>query len=185
MHIWRNTSSALSHSSSQLNSPDGWQFRSLDFQIIRLLLHLKFSENQGNGVPWVCQDGPLTLPTAAKATSTSTSTSARGVTAREIKAGDEPAGAPQGATARVLRCQSPKKKAEWEEQTHGLWVISVDITQKVQHGGESGFRHKTSVPVPSDEYNVCQVQYLQLIPQQLRIAHMKSMPKRLLMAKSI
>lgn len=98
----------LSHSSSQLNSPDGWQFRSLYFQIIRLLLHLKFCENQGDGVPRICQDGPLTLPTAAQASSTTTSASARGFTAGEIEAGDEPAGAPQGASACVLRCQSPR-----------------------------------------------------------------------------
>lgn len=113
MLIWWNTSTTHPHSSSQLNSPDGWRFRSLNFQIIRLFLHLKFSENQGDGVPWICQDGPLTLPTAAQASSTSTSASARGVTAGDIEAGDEPAGAPQGATARVLRCQSPKRKAGW------------------------------------------------------------------------
>lgn len=108
-----NTSTTRSHSSSQLNSPDGWQFRSLNFQIIRLLLHLKFSENQGDGVPRICQNGPLTLPTAAKASSTFTSASTGGVTAGDVEAGYEPAGAPQGAAARVLRCQSPKRKAEW------------------------------------------------------------------------
>lgn len=101
------------HSSFQLNLPNGWWFRSLYFQIIRLLLHLKFSEHQGDGVPGICQDGPLALPTAAQTSSTSNSASTRGVTAGEIKAGDESTGAPQGATTRVLRCQSPKRKAGW------------------------------------------------------------------------
>lgn len=98
------------HSSSQLHSPDGWQFRSFHFQIICLLLHLKFCKHQGDGVPRICQDGPLTLPAAAQASSTSTSSGTRGVTTGEIKAGNEPTGAPQGATTRVLRCQSPKRK---------------------------------------------------------------------------
>lgn len=95
---------------SQLNSPDGWWLRSFDFQIIRLLLHLKFCEHQGDGVPRVRQDGPLTLPTAPQASSPSASASTRRVTAGEIKAGNEPAGAPQGAATRVLRCQSPKRE---------------------------------------------------------------------------
>lgn len=96
----------------QFNLPDCWRFRSLHFQIIRLFLHLKFSENEGDGVPWICQDGPLTLATRAQASGTSTCASAGGLTAREIKAGNEPTGSPQGAATCVLRCQSPKSTAE-------------------------------------------------------------------------
>lgn len=142
MLFWLNTSTPQPYFSSQIYSPDGWRFRSLYFQIIRLLLHLKFSEHQGDGVPRISQDGPLTLPTAAQAASTSTSTSARGVTAGDIEAGDEPTGAPQGATACVLRCQSPKRKAGrggWGESS--VWVISELL--QVQHGKKvaAGIKH--------------------------------------------
>lgn len=95
---------------SQLNSPDGGRFRSLHLQVIRLLFHLKISEHKRDGVPWISQNGPLTLPAAAQASSTDTSADTGGVTAREIGTEDEPAGAPQGATTRVLRCQSPKRE---------------------------------------------------------------------------
>lgn len=145
----------IKHSHSQLDSPDCCRFRSLYFQIIRLLLHLKFSENQGDGVPRICQDGPLTLPTAAQASSTSTSASARRLTAGEIEAGDEPAGAPQGATARVLRCQSPERKAGWGGWGKNRHVVSglfQSYYSKLNMGHEkSGLRHKTSVPVLSDK----------------------------------
>lgn len=49
----------------QLNSPDGWWFRSFHFQVVWLLLHLKLGEHQGDGVTRICQDGPPTLSTAA------------------------------------------------------------------------------------------------------------------------
>lgn len=97
-------------SSWQVDSPDGRLFRSFDFQIIRLLLHLKFGEDQRDGVSWICQYGPFTLPAAAQASGATTSTGAGGVSVGEIEAGDEPTGAPQGTTARVFRCQSQEEK---------------------------------------------------------------------------
>lgn len=113
-------------STSQFNLPDGWWFRSLHFQIIWLFLHLKFSENEGDGVPWICQDGPLTLATRAQTSSTSTCASDGGFPAREIKAGNEPTGTPQGAATCVLGCQSPNSKAARKRENRtvpGLFTI--------------------------------------------------------------
>lgn len=134
----------------QLDSPDGWWLRSLHFQIIWLFLHLKFGENQGDGVPWICQNGPLTLATASQASSTSAS--ARGVTTGEIKAGYEPTGAPQGTTTCVLRCQSPKRKAGrggWGESRHTVSGLFQSHNSKFTLSRKNKSRHKTSVPVPS------------------------------------
>lgn len=125
------------HAHLQLNSPDCWWFRSLYFQIVCLLLHLKFCEHQGDGVPRICQDGPLTLSTAAQASSTSTSTG--GVTAGEIKAGNKPSGAPQGASTRVLRCQSPKRKAGWGgwgENRHMIAGLFQTCSSKFNKGAK-------------------------------------------------
>lgn len=96
------------HFFPQVYSPDGWWFRSFYFQIIRLFLHLKLREHQRDSVARIRQYGPLTLPAAAQTSSTYASASR--VAAGEIKARDEPAGAPQGATACVFRCQSQHKK---------------------------------------------------------------------------
>lgn len=97
-------------SSTEVNSPDGWLLGTFYFQIIRLFLHLKFGEHQRDGVARICQYGPLTFPAAAQPSGSTTSGRASGVTIGEIEAGDEPAGAPQGATTRVLSCQSPRQK---------------------------------------------------------------------------
>lgn len=104
--------------SSEVNSPDGWLFGAFYFQIIRLLLHLKFCEHQRDGVAWISQYGPLTFPAAAQASSTTPSGRARGVTAGKIKAGDEPTGAPKGATTRILGCQSPRQKNRVGKNTY-------------------------------------------------------------------
>lgn len=121
-----NSEPYMLHLTTQFNLPDGWRLGSLHFQIIGLFLHLKFSENQGDGVPWICQDGPLTLATRAQASGTSNCTSAGGFTAREIKAGNEPTGTPQGAATCVFRCQSPKNRAaetETRRERRSSWVI--------------------------------------------------------------
>lgn len=128
-------------STSQFNLPDGWQFRSLHFQIICLFLHLKFSENKGDGVSWICQDGPLTLATHAQTSSTPTCTSAGGFPAREIKAGNEPTGTPQGAATCVLRCQSPKSKARKGENRYSYLR---SIHQHDHHA--SGRKHLGTYP---------------------------------------
>lgn len=111
-------------SSRHSDSPDWRRLRSFNLQIIWLLLHLEFGEDEGDGIAWICQYGPLTLPTAAEATGSAASTTAtsprtRRVTAGEIKAGDEATGAPQGAAARVLRCQSPKTDTDMGEGERG------------------------------------------------------------------
>lgn len=111
------TFSFLQWPSRHSNSPDRRRLRSFNLQVIGLLFHLELGEDEGDGIARICQYGPLTLPTAAEATggaasaTATTSPSTKRVTAGEIKAGDEAAGAPQGATARVLRCQSPKRNA--------------------------------------------------------------------------
>ena len=92
----------------QLHSPDGGRLGSLHLQVIRLVVHLEFGEHQRDGVSRVGQDGPLAVPVAV-ATGAADGADPRGVAAaaaQEVGAGDEAAGAAQGASAGVLRCQS-------------------------------------------------------------------------------
>lgn len=154
--------------SRRSNSPDRRRLRSFNLQIIGLLLHLELGEDEGDGIAWICQYGPLTLPTAAEATGGATSAAAtaspstRRVTAGEIKAGDEATGAPQGAAARVLRCQSPKRNAgrggKERGSKHTLPLISepsLNTTMIVDSGRKASTRLTSYGMEETEDCGVC------------------------------
>ena len=93
------------------HSPDGGRFGSLHLQVIRLVVHLELGEHQRDGVSRVGEDGPLALPVPGAGGADGAHPGGVGP-AQEVGAGDEAAGATQGAAAGVLRCQSTDQKGQ-------------------------------------------------------------------------
>lgn len=89
------TPSVLQGMNTSRNLPERGSLRASDFQDIVSILQLKIHENQSNGVPGLGQDGPGAVCIVA-------------ILQGEVRAGDDPALAPQGPSAGIVSCNKTR-----------------------------------------------------------------------------